>query len=264
MANPADASIRNVFLDDDRTWQLAWPAAVAGACLFHAACFMFAAQDVVKAKQVPITMSIALPPAPPPPPPPPPDPPKPPKPQKVAAAAMNAPAPKEPTPVPPPPEPVPLVETPPVALAPTTGQGVAVPLGSTEGDPNVKQMPIGASNAQPKSSAVQNSVPSGEGFDPRGYRDGALKAVNKEKRYPRKAQTLGLEGQCLVKVSIDHDGKVVGDPEIIGKGTGHAVLDEECVRMAKAAKLPPVPPEVQTPYVMRVPISFRLVDAIGQ
>ena len=258
MANPADAT-RNVFWDDDRTWQLAWPTAVAGACVMHVLAFMFANQDTVKVKEPTITMAIVAP-EPPPPPPLAPEPPKPPekKPPKLASLPPpSAAAPPEPTPQPP--QEVPQVAEP-VNLGPKTGEGVAVPLGAPDGTPGAKPL-TGQALATPQTSIVQQGPPT-PSFDARGYRDGALEAVNKQKRYPRKAEVLGLEGQCLVKVALDADGNIIGEPEIIGKGTGHDILDAEAIRMVKATKFQRLPPDVKTPYVMRFPVMFKLIDAV--
>jgi protein TonB len=95
-------------------------------------------------------------------------------------------------------------------------------------------------------------------WDPNGYKNGAWDSMNKAKRYPRKAQVLGLEGKCVVKIMLHHDGSLAARPSIIGKGTGHDVLDEECIAMAERVKFPPIPDKVEAPVTFRFPIEFHL------
>ena len=84
--------------------------------------------------------------------------------------------------------------------------------------------------------------------------------MNKAKRYPRKAQVLGLEGKCMVVVKLNHDGSLAGPPKIFGKGTGHPDLDEECIAMATRTTFPTIPDNVAAPVTFRFPIEFTLVN----
>ena len=84
--------------------------------------------------------------------------------------------------------------------------------------------------------------------------------MNHEKRYPRKARVLGLEGRCIVKLVLNRDGSLAEDPKLLGKGTGHDVLDEECLRMAKEAKRPPIVGDVELPVHVTQAIDFRVID----
>ncbi|MBM4281988.1 MAG: TonB family protein [Deltaproteobacteria bacterium] len=100
--------------------------------------------------------------------------------------------------------------------------------------------------------------PPTEAWDPNGYRNGAWDQMNKAKRYPRKAQVLGLEGKCVVKVMLNHDGTLAAKPTVVGKGTGHPPLDEECVAMAERVTFPRIPVHVEAPVTFRFPIEFHL------
>jgi protein TonB len=167
------------------------------------------------------------------------------------------PAPPAPPSPEPPPEntPPPLSTAEPVNLGPSTGQGVAVAVGTPDG---VAGAPPVASSGPPAETNRGMSGPPRENWDPNGYKNGAWDEMNKAKRYPRKAQVLGLEGKCVVKVQVNHDGSLAGKPTIVGKGTGHDVLDEECVAMAERVKFPPIPADVEAPVTFRFPIEFHL------
>src|SRR5690349_11359550 len=69
------------FWMNDEGWQIAWPAAIAFAMLFHGFAFVAGNNAPQKVVQQPISMAIAMPPPPPPPPEPPPPPPEPEKPK---------------------------------------------------------------------------------------------------------------------------------------------------------------------------------------
>lgn len=261
------ASTDAVIFREDRGWQVAWPAALCFATLFHGFAFAIAEAQDVRVKAPPITMAI-LRPAPPkieaPPEPPPPEQPKPKPLPKPVEHVVEAPQPLPkvadlpPTPIV---EEVPLAVMP-VTLGPQTGEGVAVPLGSQDG--TAGERPVsGTSDVVPTTNVVSKSALST--FNSRGYRDAAIALVNKQKRYPRKARVLGLEGKCWIKVLLERDGSIVGTPTFVGKCTGHDVLDEEAIRMVRAAApFPALPTEVAVPYPQVFPISFSLGDAAAQ
>jgi protein TonB len=246
---------------EDR-WSIAWPAAICFAFLFHGVAFMAASREQPKVKQKPITMDIAIPEikAPPEPPPPPPEPEKPkpkpkePPPEDLPPPPPNADPPPEPSPEPP--TPVTGVSAESVVESNTGGPQVRVG-NTTFGDPNNEEFKKPSDVAPlPKAESI------GPAFDAAGYRERMIRRVNKQKRYPRKARVLGLEGRCLVELKLAKDGSLLGEPRVFGKGTGHDVLDEECVRMAKAgapyeALVGEGAPE---PFLARLPIQFSLID----
>jgi TonB family protein len=129
--------------------------------------------------------------------------------------------------------------------------GPAVRVGNTTfGDPNQEEFV--------KPADVQKIT--GPAFDMAAYRKTVFDIMNKEKRYPRKAQVLQLQGRCMVKLLINRDGSLADEPKILGKGTGHDVLDAECLRMAKAKTYPPIIGEVEVPVHMTQVIQFTIND----
>jgi TonB family protein len=248
-------------MEPDRLWAV-WAGAVVAALVVHTMAFLFMAAQPAKPKPEAITMSIAMPPPPPPPPPePPPPPPEPPKPK--APPPPDKPLPPAP-PAPPDAPPPPTDAPPPKAaeeilnLAPSTGQGVAVAVGSpdgVEGAPPVSSTGR-ADDVKPTNRGQSGPVP--EAWDENGYKSGAWDRMNRNKQYPRKAQVMGLEGKCIVSVKLNHDGSLAAPPKLLGKGTGHAVLDAECIAMAERTTFPPIPTHVPAPITMRFPIEFVL------
>lgn len=241
------------WLNDDG-WQIAWPAAIGFAMLFHVFAFVAGNKAPPKAvKNEPVVMAISMPPPPPTPEPPPLEEPK--KKEKPPPVKEDLPPPPNETP---PPE-----ETPPVDdVKPVTGvtadsvvadsaSGVTTRVGNTTfGDQNKEEL------TDPKHVEKLAARP----FDLEGYRKRVFEAMNKEKRYPRKARVLGLEGKCIVKVMINRDGSLTGKPKLLGKGTGHAALDEECLRLAEAIHYEPLEGDVEVPLHLTRAISFTLMD----
>jgi protein TonB len=234
----------------DEGWQIAWPAAIAFAMLFHGFAFMGATNMPQKKASMPITMAIAVPPPPVIEEPPPPEPDKP------------KPKPKPRNDLPPPPNETVQPQEVPQEVVPVTGvtadsvvgestSGMSVRVGNTTfGNPNEEDFV--------KPQQVQKIT--APAFDLAAYRKTVFDIMNKEKRYPRKAQVLGLQGRCLVKLVINRDGTLAEEPKIIGKGTGHDVLDAECIRMAKAKTYPPIVGDVEVPVHMTQPIQFTIGD----
>lgn len=254
-ARAETSSISSFWMNDDG-WQVAWPAAIAFALLFHGVAFVAGEQTPPKKRQDPIVMAIALPPPPPPEiTPPEPEPPR----QKPKEKKVELPPDTPPPPNVTPPD---VEETPPT---PVTGisadsvvqggaAGMNVRVGNTTfGDVNKEEFT--------KPEDVQQ-IRAKVHFDPAAYRSNAISMVNKQKRYPRKAKVLGLEGNVLVRVELDRDGKLMQDPVVVGRGSGHDVLDAEAVRMVSAAAPFPdiVGDDVDIPHRVVFPVQFRLID----
>jgi periplasmic protein TonB len=220
---------------------------------------MYFAADQAPKKKEPetITMAIALPPPPPPPPdvvetPPPPKPRKPPPEAPPAPAAPATPAPPTPADAPPP-----KASEVPVNLGPSTGQGVAVAVGSPDGVEGAA--PIKGEGSKPLETNRAVAGPDTDTWDPNGYRSNAHKLMDKNKRYPRKAEVMGIEGSCVVVLVIARDGSLAEPPRYMGKGTGNADLDAECLEMAKrVGKFPPIPASAPAPHTLRLKIEFHL------
>ena len=250
----------SAFVEDDRLSRVVWAAAVLFALLVHSVAFVAMTAQPPKPKPVTITMAIAMPP------PPPPEPPPPPPPEKKKPPPVEAPPPPlPPAPVPsetpPPPDaPPPKAADEVIALAPSTDQGVKVAVGSKDG---VEGAPPVTSSGPPTNVAPTNRGQSGpppQTWDENGYKSGAWDLMNRAKRYPRKAEVLGLEGKCMVTVKVNHDGTLAAPPKLFGKGTGHPDLDEECVAMAIRTTFPPIPDHIAAPMTFRFPIEFHLVN----
>jgi protein TonB len=243
------------FFYDDDLWAVMWPAAIGVAVVVHGAAYFLASAQPAKVRPPPVTMAIQMPPPPLPPSSSPEPPPEPPKPQKKRAEALPPLPAAVDVPASPAESPPPIASPEVVALAPASGEGVAVPVGSSDG---VGGAPIAAASGPPPTTNQGAAGPPSETWDPRGYRDGAWDKLNQAKRYPRKAQVLGLEGKCIVKVLVNHDGSLAAKPTLVGKGTGHDVLDEECLAMAERVQFGPIPAHVQAPVTFRFPIDFML------
>lgn len=254
--SPPPASIDlAVFWQADTSSQWFYAAAVACAVFVHALAIGGMSGTPVKEKQPPIAMSINMPP-PPPPPPPEKKRPEPPK-KKVVQETPPAPSAAPLENAPPTPTPPPLATAEPVTLGPSTGQGVAVPVGTPDG---VAGAPAVSGSGPPPETNRAQAGPPVPAWDPNGYKSGAWDMMNKAKRYPRKAEVLGIEGKCVVKVMINHDGSLNARPSIVGKGTGHDVLDEECIAMAERVKFPPIPAHIDAPVTYRFPVEFSLLN----
>lgn len=233
-----------------------WAGALVAAVIIHSVAFGFMTAQPQKPKPVPIVMAIALPP-----PPPPPEP-EPPTKKKASPPPEQAlpPAPPAPADTPPPPAdaPPPKVADEVVNLAPPTGQGVTVPVGSADGQDGAPPVSSTASSAEVPPTNRGQAGPPVDQWDASGYKSGAWDLMNRNKQYPRKAQVMGLEGKCIVSVKLNHDGTLAAPPKILGKGTGHDVLDAECIAMAERTKFPSIPTHIPAPVAMRFPIEFVL------
>jgi protein TonB len=102
---------------------------------------------------------------------------------------------------------------------------------------------------------------------PTGLSQGELRAyaravraeLVRHRRYPPAALRLGLEGVAKVELAIDRRGSLVGAPRVI-QSSGHAVLDEEALRVVEAAAPFVAPPQHgdKDVLVFVIPIDFRL------
>jgi periplasmic protein TonB len=102
-------------------------------------------------------------------------------------------------------------------------------------------------------------APKAAEVDLSGYRDGLHRALSGARRYPMIARRLGLEGEAEVRIVVRSDGSLGAEPELL-RSTGHDVLDEEVLRLAKAvAPYPPLPagyPDGEAEFL--IPVVFAL------
>lgn len=223
-----------------------------------------------KKKPVEITVVEKKPPPPPPPPSPPPEepkpspPPPPPTPVKRPPPPKNAPAPP-PTNEPPPPPP----STPPpppqafsldMEATVTAGDGPSVK--AVEGGGNMFADPT--KGGDPGKKTPERVAPQqGRGTDPTARGEGMVEprqitpSRDLEPPYTEEAKEREIEGQLLVRISVDASGRITAVKVVKGLGYG---LDEEAVRHIKAkwrfeaARLDGVPMARE----ITVPINYSL------
>ncbi|WP_163267961.1 energy transducer TonB [Chelativorans alearense] len=68
-----------------------------------------------------------------------------------------------------------------------------------------------------------------------------LNHVERHKRYPSKAARQGAAGAATLSITIDRQGRLAGAR--LARGSGHAILDEEALAVARRAAPYPRPPE---------------------
>jgi len=154
------------------------------------------------------------------------------------------------------PSPVTEVEkvTPPVEAQPTPNV-IAV-----EPKPNTAPVAVVAPPAPPAPEVVSPPERSPAEIDNAlgNYGDLLGRAIAKHKQYPRIAQTRGWEGEVLLDLKLDGNGKVLSAS--ISKGSGYDALDKQALEMVRKASPFPPPPEAlrNRTFNITVPVSFKL------
>lgn len=84
------------------------------------------------------------------------------------------------------------------------------------------------------------------------------RAIAKHKSYPKIAQMRGWQGDCLLDLKLDGNGNVLSAS--IKETSGHEVLDNQALEMARKAAPFPAPPDVlrDRSFNITVPVSFKL------
>jgi protein TonB len=84
------------------------------------------------------------------------------------------------------------------------------------------------------------------------------RAIAKHKQYPKVAQMRGWQGDCLLDLKLDGSGNVLSAS--VKESSGHEVLDNQALEMARKAAPFPAPPEVlrDRSFNLTVPVSFKL------
>ncbi|MBZ4200750.1 MAG: energy transducer TonB [Methylotenera sp.] len=90
------------------------------------------------------------------------------------------------------------------------------------------------------------------------YNNALWSAIVKHKQYPRIAQMRGWQGEAVVELQIDGNGKLKS--KRIVQSSGHDVLDKQALDMVEKALPFPAPPEVLrgSSFSVKVPIAFKL------
>ena len=90
------------------------------------------------------------------------------------------------------------------------------------------------------------------------YGSGLGRSVNSEKRYPRAARKMGMEGTVKVRVVVRPNGSIL-PPVTIKKSSGYKLLDQEAIRMVTAAApFGPLPKGFEKPVPFNIPVRFKL------
>jgi protein TonB len=92
-----------------------------------------------------------------------------------------------------------------------------------------------------------------------GYATGMRRRLLAHRRYPPAALRNGLEGVVKVKIGVDRRGRLVGEPTV-AHSCGHPVLDDEALRMVRAASpFAPLPERADKEVVVFViPLAFEI------
>ena len=147
----------------------------------------------------------------------------------------------EPTSHQPPPTPTEVIAAPPkpdTAPSPVPPAPVVIP------EP---PKPVGPSQAD--MSAARDS-----------YGNTLWEAIGKYKQYPKIAQMRGWQGDVIVELQLDGNGKLKSKK--ILKGSGYDILDKQALDMVEKAAPFPVPPEAfrGSNFTIKVPIPFKLEE----
>lgn len=83
-------------------------------------------------------------------------------------------------------------------------------------------------------------------------------AIGKYKQYPRIAQMRGWQGEAIVELQLDGNGKLKSKKII--QSSGYDALDKQALDMVEKAAPFPAPPEILrgSSFSIKVPIPFKL------
>jgi len=86
-------------------------------------------------------------------------------------------------------------------------------------------------------------------------------AISKQKKYPKLAQMRGLEGEAIVELQLDGNGKL--QSKRITQSSGHDMLDKQALDIVEKALPFPMPPEAlrNSSFTITVPVPFKLENA---
>ncbi|MCF6282780.1 MAG: energy transducer TonB [Candidatus Polarisedimenticolaceae bacterium] len=90
------------------------------------------------------------------------------------------------------------------------------------------------------------------------YRDSLLAAISRQKRYPKRAQRLGLEGEVVVGFTVKADGQIVDIGLVESSEYNH--LDRAALKaVKKVGQLAPIPVMLgKNRWAFQVPLQYTL------
>ena len=112
--------------------------------------------------------------------------------------------------------------------------------------------------ASPSQSKANSDIKNAGEVALNEYSNILARHIAKFKEYPRMAQMRGWQGEIVLEVQLNGDGKVISSR--LYKGSGYEVLDNEGLDMIKRASPFPVPPDILhgKTFSILVPIRFKL------
>ncbi|WP_230467544.1 energy transducer TonB [Lujinxingia vulgaris] len=149
------------------------------------------------------------------------------------------------------PEIVPVPEEAPVSLEPP--EEVA-----PEATEPVEEAPV-VDEPAPDPEPAEPPAPLVDPVDWGAYESRITGALEAEKRYPRMARRMGVEGEAVVRIIIRRDGTLAQPPQLV-RSSGNNLLDKEVLRMVEAAEPYAGLPEdaVIDEFELVVPVNFLL------
>jgi protein TonB len=83
-------------------------------------------------------------------------------------------------------------------------------------------------------------------------------AISKHKKYPKIAQMRGWQGEAIVELQLDGNGKIKSKK--IAQSSGYEALDKQALEMVEKASPFPTPPETlrSSNFTITVPVPFKL------
>lgn len=101
--------------------------------------------------------------------------------------------------------------------------------------------PAKRAQRQPEQKAAAGRKGGATAGEKAAYSRRLISHVERHKRYPRQAARQELAGAASLSITIDRRGRLAGAR--LARGSGHAVLDEEALAVARRAAPYPRPPE---------------------
>lgn len=155
---------------------------------------------------------------------------------------------------------VPVAEVAPLPASPINTTALSQP------SPPVKEQGVAeqvSAPASPASIAAASSVvsaPVSAAVDNTGgeLADLLWRRMEALKRYPYLARRNGWEGKVLIRVVLGGDGRLLHAE--IQKSSGHEVLDQDALKVLRAATLPTIEPNLswQQQATFTLPVAYRL------